>query len=532
MDHRDRSRARPALALAALMSAAAADELPQHLQAFPVTDYAAPTRWAPCAFDLADPSDRKAECAFVEMPLDYEAPDAGRFRVLVKRVQGPGKPAAQVWMLHGGPGASATADLYRLSFGIPAERPDIAYYAVDHRGMGGSGRLGCAEPDPPLGDARRTWAACMDRLRASVGAGRLNQVTTSNAARDLGVLVGKYRIPGTTVIVNGNSYGTTLAHRYMQIHPEQPDGVILIGLELGSAVIEKDGAAYGYGFDWDRRNDGAVGKIFERCAVAGDCAGRFDEHPWEAAKSTMASLYAGHCAELGVEPDHVKETLGALSYAAPLHALPALVRRLQRCDDGDRELLRRLVDEWQPEILELDPPLSPASYVAGNIISASEAFANQPDDAQTLQRRFSRELTVAYGVEKFYALMRDVWFTYPTDRYYGHWADFRRPMLMLQGALDTATPLSQALAMRARFTGPRQTWVLFPDGNHSLVNRTPTVDGTDCARTLFLQFVDDPEAAVDAACVARIKPIDWNDSAASMKLLGIGDLWGDAPTRP
>jgi pimeloyl-ACP methyl ester carboxylesterase len=514
------------LASAALTASACAEELPQHLRSFPETDYTAPTQWAPCAFDVNEPSDRRAECGFVNLPLDYERPDAGRFRVLVKRVEASDEPTAQVWMLHGGPGASATADLHRLSFGIPEERPDIAYYAVDHRGMGGSESIGCQEPGRQPDDPRDTWAACMESLESSVGAERLSRITTSNAARDLGTLIEKYRAPGVTVIVNGNSYGTTLAHRYMQMYPEQPDGVVLIGIELGSAVFHRDGKAYGYGVDWDRRNDDAVSKIFERCALADACVRHFDEHPWETAKKTMASLYDGHCAELGIEPDHVKETLGALSYAAPLHALPALITRLRRCNEDDRRLLRNVVQEWHPEIMELDPPLSPASYVAGNIISASEAFANQADDAATLQRAFSQELTVAYGVEKFYAQMRDVWFTYPTDEYYGHWASYRRPLLMLQGALDTATPLTQALIVRARFAGPLQTWVLFPDGNHSLVNRTPTVDGVDCARSLFLQFIDEPRRQIDPSCVARTVPIDWNDSATSRKVLGIDDLWG------
>lgn len=218
------SRSRWALTFAALMASARADELPQHLQSFPLTDYTEPTQWVTCALDVNDPSDRRAECAFVNMPLDYETPDAGRFRVLVKRVKESEKPTAQVWMLHGGPGASATADLHRLSFGIPEERPDIAYYAVDHRGMGGSERLGCKEPDPQPDDARLKWAACMDSLKSSVGVERLSQITTSNAARDLGTLIEKYRVPGVTVIVNGNSYGTTLAHRYMQMFPDQPDG--------------------------------------------------------------------------------------------------------------------------------------------------------------------------------------------------------------------------------------------------------------------------------------------------------------------
>jgi hypothetical protein len=37
--------------------------------------------------------------------------------------------------------------MHRLSYGISAERPDIVYYAVDHRGIGGSEKLECPEQE-------------------------------------------------------------------------------------------------------------------------------------------------------------------------------------------------------------------------------------------------------------------------------------------------------------------------------------------------------------------------------------------------
>ena len=79
-----------------------------------------------------------------------------------------------MWILHGGPGASATEQDPRLAYGIPAERPDIQYYLVDHRGIGGSGKLECPEAesaDSPGGPNIEPdeWPACVDYLRASVG---------------------------------------------------------------------------------------------------------------------------------------------------------------------------------------------------------------------------------------------------------------------------------------------------------------------------------------------------------------------------
>jgi pimeloyl-ACP methyl ester carboxylesterase len=512
------------LTVTLILSGPAIGDTPQHLQKFPQTALAQATRWAPCALDVKNPTDRRAECAFVTVPLDYSKPNAGTYRVFVKRVKATKPATAHVWLLHGGPGASATADLYRLSFGIPAERPDISYYAVDHRGMGGSERLGCPEGIPEDGDVRTKWKACMDHLVRTVGLDRLNQIGTSNAARDIGTLIAKYREPGAKVIVNGLSYGSTLAHRYMQIFPEQADGVALMGIEIGTGTLTYDGKLYDYGTNWDRRMEDAVAKIFERCALAEECARNFDRHPWQVAQEAMAAIYKGHCKELGIEADRIKETFGAISYATTPASLPALISRLQRCNEGDRKFLTAVVDRWYPSMSELGTPTAPNSDAAGNIISASEGISH-PRDAAALQKQFSEELTIAFGVEKFYAATQDIWPKYPHDEYFGKWAPRRGPLLMFEGGLDTATPLTQALLVRAQYQGEHQNWMVFPEGYHQLVNRTPTVDGVDCARSLFIQFVDNPKGTLDRGCLAKLQPIVWQDAASARASFGVDDLW-------
>lgn len=525
------------LAAALLSPPAHADAaVPQYRGDFPLTDLAEETRWAPCAFDLKEPEDRLAECAYVNMPLDYAKPEAGKFRVLVKRIRMGEKPSAQVWLLHGGPGASATADLYRLSYQIPRDRPDIHYYAVDHRGMGGSGRLTCPTTGSP-DDMRGRWARCAGHLKETVGMDRLMQVTMSNAARDIGTLAEKYREPEARIIVLGLSYGTTLAHRYMQIFPGQPDGVVWAGVQvgIGGGVVDNRGG-------YDRRMNVAIERIFARCSEYDDCVRHFRKDPWEVAQDTMASLYEGHCPALGIEPDRVKSAFGDLSYSTPVVTLPSLVYRLNRCSAGDVRLIRDVVDKWRPADSELSPPDTPSSYVAGRIISASEKEG--PEETRTVQEieaEFSNEITIAIGdtaiEEGVSDDMPDPWITYPPDEYYGKWPDYDGPLLMLQGGLDTATPLPRALNARGHFAGmPHKTWVTFPETNHRVIDYTPTVDGIDCARSMFIQFIDDPEGTIDTGCLARMKPTDWSGSLDQLDNYpvggawdSVGNLWGDGP---
>lgn len=516
--------------------AQAADTVPQYRQEFPQTDLEEETRWAPCAYDLRNPEDRLAECAYVNMPLDYAKPEAGKFRVLVKRVRFSEKPSAQVWLLHGGPGASATADLHRLSYQIPRDRPDIHYYAVDHRGMGGSERLVCPTTGSP-DDMRARWASCAEHLKQTVGMDRLMQVTMSNAARDIGTLAGKYREPGARVIVLGLSYGTTLAHRYMQIFPDQPDGVVWAGVQvgIGGGVVDNQGG-------YDRRMNKAIEQIFVRCSEQDACVRHFAKDPWEVARNTMASLYEGHCPALGIEPDRVKSAFGDLSYSTPVVTLPSLIYRLNRCNEQDVGLIRDVVERWRPADSDLAPPDTPSSYVAGRVIGASEKEG--PEETRTVQElkdEFSKEITIAIGdtaiEEGVSDDMPDPWITYPPDEYYGKWPDYDGPLLMLQGGLDTATPLPRSLNARGHFAGmPYKTWVVFAETNHRVIDYTPTVDGDDCARSIFIRFIDDPKAPVDKSCIARMKPTDWSGSLDQLRSYPAGgawdsvdDMWGDVP---
>jgi pimeloyl-ACP methyl ester carboxylesterase len=514
------------LACLAFCDASSASDPPQHLQSFPVTSLHRPTRWAPCALDPAAPRGRQAECARVTVPLDYEVPGRGKFSLLVKRVVSPVAPTAQVWFLNGGPSESATAAVHWQQGDLPAERQDIVYYAVDHRGMGGSEHLTCAEM--PEASTRERWSACVTHLQNTVGKARLDQITMSNAARDIGTLIGKYRLPGVRVFIHGASYGTSLAQRYLQLFPEQVDGVILEGVAMSTLVFTEGGRTFSGALDWDQRMNMAVPKLFERCALAEECAGRFEAHPWEVARRTMASLYAGHCAGLGIGPDRIKSSLGMLVGRADRMALaPALIKRLHRCNDADRTVLRAFVERWDPRMSAVGSPTDAASNPAGHHISLSEVEWAPPAELPALERQFSQQLTVAFGVEKFYTELSAFWPAYPRDALYGRWSTFEGPMLMLQGGLDTYTTYDKALYARAHFKGPHQNWVVFPEGAHTIVGITPTLGGQDCGRSIFVQFLDDPKRALDRSCLGRLKPIDWNDGAAAQRYLGTPDAWGD-----
>jgi len=492
--------------------------LPQHLRDFPSADLSAPTPWTTCAFDVRNPEDQSAECAFVTVPLNYAKPKAGTFRLLVKRTKATVKPTAQVWILHGGPGASATEGMYRLSYGVSADRPDIVYYGVDHRGIGGSEKLECPQQeakDSAKGStiSEEEWPQCIKAVLENPGRKRLNQITTSNAARDIGALIAKYREPGVKVVVYGGSYGSYLARRYLQLFPDQPDAVILEGLASNQAFTDYDSAM----------NDAAKANL-DACAAYPDCARHFDGHPWEIAQQVLHGLPTSACSALKVSPGDMKKLWGAFTFTAPNRSmLPALVKRLQRCNENDMAFIIKGLTQF---IAILGEAKASSAVILKHVGISEMLGANR--DAAGLQQQFSETLTMSTGLEAELAGLQSRWPTYPRDDYMGDWPDYRGPMLMLHGALDTPAPLHRALEVRAHFQAPHQYWVLFPEGAHGMVTKTPDANGRDCGKYIYVQFVDQPLKAPDQTCIGDILPINWNGNPAdAVRIFGTEDIWGD-----
>jgi hypothetical protein len=80
------------------------------------------------------------------------------------------------------------------------------------------------------------------------------------------------------------------------------------------------------------------------------------------------------------------------------------------------------------------------------------------------------------------------------DDFNGKSPTFTRPLLMLEGALDPATPAKYASKMRDRFQAPFQNYVLFPDGAHDPSYGTYTSAGKSCGLSILAAFVENPKA--------------------------------------
>lgn len=485
--------------------------------------------WSAC--DLAANKHGGAECASVDVPLDYTKPDGPKVTLGLKRVlPSSGKVTAHVWLVDGGPGGSITNGFTGLGRSL-LDRDGIAVYGVDHRGVGASHPLLCPNEEaktsaggPSITDAE--WPACVADLAAREAA-VLPHFTTSNAMRDLAHVIERAREPGAKVIVFGGSYGTYATLRYMKLFPDQADGVILEGI-----------VSPGTNFDtYDVDMNGAAKDLFDTCKADPSCAAHFSGDPWAEAGAVVASFGAGHCPVLNLDADGARYLLGGYLFYSPIREyLPALVTRMKRCAPSDVTAIVKFYQALAASMgastgavpggfATVDPRRSNRATLYHVALSEMWHWEAKPTVASVLATW--REGTMSTGLTVQLAERQDTWPVYSrgpeVDAAFPPW---KKPLLMLQGGLDAATPIAQARRARAAYSGPAQTWMEFPQGAHTIMDAVPTTDGDDCARIGVLQFVANPGSALDTSCLQKLAPINFDGTpSVNQFLLGTANAW-------
>jgi pimeloyl-ACP methyl ester carboxylesterase len=486
----------PSLAIALGACAAPADEAG--------SDEAAVERAAPAPIAFADcplfsagfsPTAR-AECANVDVPLDWAHPEGRRANLFVKRVRGtaPGVHK-QMWLLAGGPGGAG--DTMESMVGILGD-PAIDVYIPDHRGTGRSTYLGCPT------SATAGTAACVAELRQTWGEDGLRTFTTSTAARDLAHLVDRTREPGQEVHVYGVSYGTYWAQRYLQLFPKQPTAVTLDSVcQSGLCSLPK----MGYWLD-------RVGKQYmAECAADAFCAAKLGPDPIATIKQAIAVADAGTCAGLaGVNGARLRGMLGAMLRSSKIRNLiPATAYRVLRCSAADVAALTKLRAVMMPTPAAppagTPPPAPPPTLYSGTLllhVALSELVEDPVVTRAELQALMSDAVFATYSPAMLDTY--DAWPRYPREELVGKYPDTDVPILLMNGTHDTQTPHAFAEEAAPHYTKPGQTFVSMPGSSHGvLVDSSTSLEGFQtCGLTLLRQFTAAPGAPLDTSCREQV----------------------------
>jgi pimeloyl-ACP methyl ester carboxylesterase len=417
---------------------------------------------------------------------------------------------------------------------IAQERNDVDVFTLDHRGVGFSTRLGCPqEPgvfapgdggaldDAAVPDPATALAPCLAALQAKWGS-ELAFFTASNAARDLAYAIDRTKKPGQEVYVYGVSYGTYWAHRYLQIFPEHPTGVIL------DSIVPPEGEALS---QFDLHGDLAGAKLGELCKKDAVCNQKLGPDPWARVKDIVATIGTGHCPELGLTNANRSVLFGYLQQWG-LNVYPfAALWRYERCTPEDVTVLRALAE--RTAVFSPAPGLF--SPLLGYNVRFSELWEQPAPSQEVLLARYA---AATFPAGAAFDVPRSVWPAYPTDEFYGKYAQTSVPLLMLNGTLDVQTPIETASRMKDHLNGPHQTFIAIPNANHATIQQSPTRalagaggQGPPCGFTIVMSFLDDPKGPLDTSCLSNLLPLDFSgDSAANDYFFGTKSIWTGAPS--
>ena len=468
--------------------------------------------WGTC------PEGFQKQCANVDVPLDWSAPDGETISVLVARRPARGARTGQLWLLQGGPGGSG-ADFYTLLDVFADIAPGLDIYTLDHRGVGHSTRLGCPEQEAATSEWQQSvspdeYPACLAHVEAEWGDG-LAHFNTTSAARDLAHLIGSTRDQEDDVFVLGISYGTYWALRYLQVEPSQATGVILDSIAPPNFFIS--------GFD--AQFDPVGRELMQACSDDASCAARLGADAWSRLASIFDLVDAGHCASVGFTREELRGVMSGMLRSWGLREfVPALASRLERCDPADEAAIEHfaqvvLASDSEPDLLFSD--------VLHHHVALSELWEQPPPPLEDLDAIVDASL-FAPGYAPRVGSQYDRWPRYPRDAFVGAWASTSIPLLMMNGTMDPQTPLGSAKTVEDHFRGPNQHFVTVPLAAHTVIVQSPTrsVTALPCGFQMLQGFLANPRAEPNDACLANLQPIGFDsDPSTAVVVWGVASMW-------
>jgi pimeloyl-ACP methyl ester carboxylesterase len=491
-------------------------------------------------------------CATLSVPLDWSNPTGQKIDLFIDKIASSVHPRAQVWVLQGGPGGTA-ADVVPIGTEIANRVNDVDVFMIEHRGVGYSSRLGCPQANAATGpgnpfdgggdtlDASDDGAAddgafdgglvdasppelfdhqgCIASLQAKWGAG-LAQFNITNAAKDLEYAIAVTRHPGEQSIVYGVSYGTLWAQRYLQVAGTQSAGVILDSIVTPDTLFLSN---------FDTQPDVQAQKLADLCKADSACTAALGADPWARIQQIKADVDHGHCSEALPNPrDRVAITALNRNWQLMPYAL-ATWARVGRCSAADVNAVRQILGR----LAQVPPTASLASSLLGFNIMFPEMWETPSPTKATLESRFANAVFPNSGIDQL-ADVRDAWPLYSLDMFAHEYATTTPPMLMLNGTLDSQTPIELAGAAKSHYAGPNQTFVTIPNANHGTVDQSPVIVApsvpsgpfTTCGMDLVAQFVKDPKASLDMSCLGKLAPVSFTRPADEIAyLFGTSDLF-------
>lgn len=438
-------------------------------------------------------------CGYVAVPESHSNPANGRtLRLAVVIYKSPNRAAAPdpLLMAQGGPGGS-TLYLYgnHVSFLVPRVLQTRDVVLIEQRGTRFSQPfLYCDEVeyflmgtlDDPAGyedvfEKQDALQRCYDRLR---GQGiNLNAYNSIENAHDMAYISAALGYEQFNFY--GVSYGALLGQHLLALYPER-----LRTMVLDSVVPMQTN----WIVEAPRSADHALKGIFATCATDGRCNTRYPH---------LESTFLATVNRLNREPQSVVIQMPTFSATVRLTGdlFIRVLYDMMYLESGAVPAVISGVAEGNVGMIQNQIVDHAVTALAGtNGMYASTMCAEDgdysADELVNIEGLYPDVVRVVGGtLDNDLLELCPVWQVTPLPAEVDSVAQSEVPTLLLSGALDPITPprFAQEVA-----TGlPNSTVLEFPRQSHGVFFRT------DCARQIVSQFVLDPAARLDVACIAQ-----------------------------
>ena len=460
-----------------------------------------------CPMDLTDEVIVEVTCGTVEVPENRTDPDSKMIRLAVAKLHSTSDDPRPdpVVQLEGGPGFPSLVDVGGYSKSAILDERD--YYLWDQRGTGFSTpSLDCTETneaiwgifattDDPKVEGERvddSLRACRDRL-VDDGVDLSGYDTRQNAAdlADLRVALGidEWNLRGI-------SYGSALAIETVRSHPEGVRSVLLDSIVVPD---EPFGAV-----DRGKAALGSFEQLKQACAADAACDqeyGPIDELMAKAGAQLDREPYVGEVEDPATGKLRHVEITGADMYAGLFRAMydedliPILPSALTAIAGGDYALVEQLVQQSVPFVTDQVEGMTASVQCADRLPlldpESLDPFVEAHPELGSLVYLASAESGCAeWGVPAeggdFNTLLEE--------------GDTDVPIILMAGRFDPVTPPKGSKRV-ADALG--QDLLLFPNAGHGAVG------SSDCARGIWLAFLDDPSQQPDTSCMDDLGPPDF-----------------------
>ncbi|MDO9378138.1 MAG: alpha/beta hydrolase [Nocardioidaceae bacterium] len=297
-----------------------------------------------------------AQCAGVEVPIDYADPTGETVELRLRKEPAQGERKGTVFINPGGPGGSGQEFVSSFEGAAPSGVLD-AYDVVgfDPRGVGESTPLECLDdeqldayvasdpaPDTPVevaafaADSKQMGDACL------ANSGELaRHVSTVEVAKDLDVL--RALVGDDTLTYYGASYGTSIGATYAELFPKRVGRMILDGAIDPQLDARETNLGQAKGFQT------ALSAYIQDCVSGDSCPIGTDEADATAKLKAFLDGLDAQPLPTG-DPDRpLGQTLGFYAVALPLYnqqSWPVLTQVLQAAYQGNGAPALSIADQY------------------------------------------------------------------------------------------------------------------------------------------------------------------------------------------